>query len=66
MLFFANKVVSEGLTFNNVLLMASYSTVLPCDYELYSWFNSYIRMNVPVALSVAKAHDGSSIFNIPM
>ena len=66
MLFFANKVVSEGLTFNNALLMAYYSAVLPCNFEHSSWFNRYISVNLSVVMVAANAHEAPSIFNIPM
>ncbi|MFA5329985.1 MAG: IMP dehydrogenase [Prolixibacteraceae bacterium] len=48
MSFFADKVVSEGLTFDDVLLIPSYSEVLPRDVELSSWFTRNIRLNTPV------------------
>lgn len=48
MSFFVDKVVSEGLTFDDVLLIASYSEVLPRDVELNSWFTRNIRLHTPV------------------
>ena len=66
MLFFADKVVFESLTFNYKLLMPYYSEVLPCNFKLSSWFNRYIKMNIPVLMLAAKAHNGTSIFNIHM
>jgi len=48
MSFFADKVVSEGLTFDDVLLIPSYSEVLPREVELSSWFTRNIRINTPV------------------
>lgn len=48
MSFFADKVVSEGLTFDDVLLIPSYSEVLPRDVELSSWFTRNIRLNTPI------------------
>src|SRR5665648_69946 len=48
MSFFADKVVSEGLTFDDVLLIPSYSEVLPRDVELTSWFTRNIRLNTPI------------------
>ncbi len=48
MSFFADKVVSEGLTFDDVLLIPSYSEVLPRDVELSSWFTRNIRLSTPV------------------
>ena len=48
MSFFADKVVSEGLTFDDVLLIPSYSEVLPREVDLSSWFTRNIRLNTPV------------------
>ncbi len=48
MSFFADKIVSEGLTFDDVLLIPSYSEVLPREVELTSWFTRSIRLNTPI------------------
>ena len=48
MSFFADKIVSEGLTFDDVLLIPSYSEVLPREVELTSWFSRNIRLNTPI------------------
>lgn len=48
MSFFADKVVCEGLTFDDVLLIPSYSEVLPREVELTSWFTRNIRIQTPV------------------
>ena len=48
MSFFADKVVSEGLTFDDIFLIPYYSEALPCDIELSSWFTRNIRINTPV------------------
>ncbi|HNX54961.1 MAG TPA: IMP dehydrogenase [Prolixibacteraceae bacterium] len=48
MSFFADKVVSEGLTFDDVLLIPSYSDVLPREVELSTWFTQNIRLNTPI------------------
>jgi IMP dehydrogenase len=48
MSFFAEKVVSEGLTFDDVLLIPSYSEVLPREVELSTWFTQNIRLNTPI------------------
>lgn len=48
MSFFADKIVSEGLTFDDVLLIPSYSEVLPREVELTSWFTRNIRLHTPV------------------
>lgn len=48
MSFFADKIVSEGLTFDDVLLIPAYSEVLPREVELTSWFSRNIRLNTPI------------------
>ncbi len=69
MSFFADKVVSEGLTFDDVLLIPSYSEVLPREVELTSWFSRNIRLNTPIVtaamdtvtdarMAIAIARDG--------
>ncbi len=48
MSFFTEKVISEGLTFDDVLLIPSYSEVLPKDIELKSNFTRNIQLNTPI------------------
>lgn len=48
MSFFADKVVSEGLTFDDVLLIPSYSEVLPREVLLTSWFTRNIKLHTPI------------------
>ncbi len=48
MSFFTDKVVSEGLTFDDVLLIPSYSEVLPRDVNLTSFFTRSIKLNTPI------------------
>jgi IMP dehydrogenase len=48
MSFFADKIISEGLTFDDVLLIPSYSDVLPREVDLTSWFTQNIRLNNPI------------------
>ncbi len=42
------KIISEGLTFDDVLLLPSYSEVLPRDVDLKTMFSRNIMMNVPI------------------
>lgn len=42
------KFVSEGLTYDDVLLLPSYSEVLPRDVDTSSFLTRKIRLNVPV------------------
>ena len=42
------KFVSEGLTYDDVLLIPAYSEVLPRDVDTSSYFTKKIRLNVPI------------------
>lgn len=46
--FKTDKVISEGLTFDDVLLVPAYSDVLPREVQLESWFTQNIRLNTPI------------------
>ncbi len=48
MSFIKDKILYEGLTFDDVLLVPSYSEVLPREVDLTSMFTRNIRMNTPV------------------
>jgi IMP dehydrogenase len=48
MSFFKDKILYEGLTFDDVLLVPSYSEVLPREVDLSSKFTRNIRINTPV------------------
>nr|MBD3622480.1 IMP dehydrogenase [Sunxiuqinia sp.] len=48
MSFHTDKIVSEGLTFDDVLLIPSYSAVLPRDVDLSSSFSRSIKLNTPI------------------
>ncbi len=43
-----NKIVSEGLTFDDVLLIPAYSEVLPREVEIKSKFSKNITINIPI------------------
>lgn len=45
--FIADKVVMEGLTFDDVLLIPAYSEVLPKTVELSTKFSRNIKLNIP-------------------
>jgi IMP dehydrogenase len=45
---FTDKILYEGLTFDDVLLVPSYSEVLPREVDLSSMFTRNIRINTPV------------------
>ena len=45
--FVADKIVMDGLTFDDVLLIPAYSEVLPKTVELKTHFSRHIELNVP-------------------
>lgn len=44
----SNKVVFEGLTFDDVLLIPAYSDVLPRDVDVCSRFSRNIKLKIPI------------------
>ena len=46
--FHQNKIVGEGLTYDDVLLVPAYSQVLPREVDITSKFTKNISINVPV------------------
>lgn len=48
MSFISDKVISEGLTFDDVLLVPAYSEVLPREVSLISQFTRNIMLNTPI------------------
>jgi IMP dehydrogenase len=48
MSFIKDKILYEGLTFDDVLLVPSYSEVLPREVDLTSMFTRNIRLNTPI------------------
>ncbi len=48
MSFLADKILFEGLTFDDVLLVPAYSETLPRDVSLSTLFSRNIRLNVPI------------------
>jgi len=45
---YKDKIVSEGLTFDDVLLIPAYSEVLPRDVSICTKFSRNISLNIPV------------------
>lgn len=45
--FIADKIVMDGLTFDDVLLIPAYSEVLPKTVELRTRFSRHIELNIP-------------------
>jgi len=48
MSFIAEKVIMDGLTFDDVLLIPAYSEVLPREVDLSTQFSKNIRLNIPM------------------
>jgi IMP dehydrogenase len=48
MSFIADKIVKEGLTFDDLLLVPAYSQVLPRDVSLQTKFSKNIMLNIPM------------------
>lgn len=46
--FIADKVVMDGLTFDDVLLIPAYSEVLPREVDLSTNFSRNIKLNIPI------------------
>lgn len=47
MSFIADKIVMDGLTFDDVLLIPAYSEILPRDVDLTTRFSRNIKLNIP-------------------
>ncbi|MFA8436539.1 MAG: IMP dehydrogenase [Marinifilaceae bacterium] len=69
MSFVSDKIISEGLTFDDVLLVPAYSEVLPRDVSLKTQFTRNITLNTPIvsaamdtvtesAMAIAIAREG--------
>lgn len=61
MSFIQDKVISEGLTFDDVLLIPSYSEVLPKDVCLKSRFSRNIVINTPIVSAAMDTVTESSL-----
>ncbi len=65
----SNKIIGEGLTYDDVLLIPSYSEILPRETNISSYFSKKIKLNAPIVsaamdtvteatLAIAIAHEG--------
>ena len=65
----SNKIVAEGITFDDVLLIPASSSIVPSQADTSTWLTRHIRMNIPVvsaamdtvtesALAIALAQEG--------
>ena len=48
MSFIANRIITEGFTFDDLLLVPAYSEVLPRNVDLSTKFSRNITMNIPM------------------
>lgn len=48
MSFVNDKISTEGLTFDDVLLIPAYSEVLPREVDISSYFSRHVRINTPI------------------
>ena len=64
-----NKIIGEGLTYDDVLLVPAYSEVMPRDTDTTSYFTRNIKLNTPIisaamdtvtesAMAIAMAQEG--------
>ena len=71
--FVADKIVMDGLTFDDVLLIPAYSEILPKEVQLKTKFSRHIDLNVPFvtaamdtvtesAMAIAIAREGGNKF----
>ncbi len=65
----SQKIISKGLTFDDVLLVPSYSEILPRDVDISTQLTQHIRLNIPMlsaamdtvteaSLAIALAREG--------
>lgn len=55
------KIVGEGLTYDDVLLVPAYSEVLPREVDIRSWFTRNIRLNIPVVSAAMDTVTGAEL-----
>ena len=65
----SGKIIGEGLTYDDVLMVPAYSEILPREVDVSSQFTKNIRLNIPIvsaamdtvtesSLAIAIAHEG--------
>ena len=42
------QIIGEGITFDDVLLVPSYSQVIPNQVDLTTWLTKKIKLNIPM------------------
>lgn len=61
MSFVSDKIISDGLTFDDVLLVPAYSEVLPRNVDLSTKFSREITLNVPIVSAAMDTVTDSSM-----
>ena len=61
--FVADKIVMDGLTFDDVLLIPAYSEVLPKEVELKTKFTRNITLNVPFVTAAIAREGGIGVIH---
>ena len=51
------QIIGEGITFDDVLLVPSYSKVIPNQVDLTTWLTKRIKLNIPM-MSYMECRDG--------
>jgi IMP dehydrogenase len=52
------QIIGEGITFDDVLLVPSYSQVVPNQVDLTTWLTKKIKLNIPMMNAGAGQHRG--------
>ena len=55
------KIISEGFAFDDVLVIPSYSDILPKDVDTSTFFSSNIKLNIPIVSSAMDTVSESSM-----
>jgi IMP dehydrogenase len=58
---FQNKVINEGLTYDDVLLVPAYSEILPRETNITSYFSKNIKLNAPIVSAAMDTVTESSL-----
>ena len=48
------QIIGEGITFDDVLLVPSYSQVVPNQVDLTTWLTKNTKLNIPMAIAMAR------------
>jgi len=57
----SSKLIGEGLTYDDVLLVPAYSEVLPREVDIRSQFTRNIRLNIPVVSAAMDTVTGAEL-----